>query len=145
MKKVFLLSTALAFTICAMAQPVIDKVIKFETEVHDFGKIKQSVPVTYDFSFKNISKGAVVIESATASCGCTTPVKPTEPIAAGTSNKITAGFNAGSPGPFTKTITIKVAGNDESKVITIKGEVLTAEAYEEYLKTKEGTPAPVKN
>jgi hypothetical protein len=142
MKKVLLLSTAFAFALCVKAQTKIDEVIKFETEVHDFGKIKQAVPVTYDFGFKNISKAAVVIESATATCGCTTPVKPTVPILPGKSDKITAGFNAGSAGAFTKPITIKVAGTDETKVITIKGEVLTAEAYEAYLKTI--PPAPVK-
>jgi len=47
------------------------------------GKIKQGVPVTYDFAFKNVSKQPVVIESATASCGCTTPVKPEKPFPAG--------------------------------------------------------------
>jgi hypothetical protein len=141
MKKVFLLATAFAFTFSAMAQTRIDDLIKFETEVHDFGKIKQAVPVTYDFMFKNISKAPVVIESATATCGCTTPVKPTEPILAGASNKITAGFNAGAPGTFTKPITIKVAGTDETKIITITGEVLSAEAYEAYLKT---IPPPAK-
>jgi len=145
MKKVFLLAFAFALTISAMAQTKIDEVIKFETEVHDFGKIKQAVPVTYDFAFKNISKAAVVIESATASCGCTTPVKPTEPVLPGKSNKITAGFNAGSAGPFTKPITIKVAGTDETKVITIKGEVLTADAYDAYIKAKAENPAPGKN
>ena len=145
MKKVLLFAFAFALTISAMAQTKIDEVIKFDTEVHDFGKIKQAVPVTYDFAFKNISKASVVIESATASCGCTTPVKPTEPILPGKSNKITAGFNAGAAGPFTKPITIKVAGTDETKVITIKGEVLTAEAYDAYIKAKAETPAPGKN
>ena len=54
----------------------------------------------------------------------------------GDANKITAGFNAGAPGPFTKTITVKLAGVDETKVITIKGEVLSAEEYDAYVKTK---------
>jgi hypothetical protein len=145
MKKVFLLATAIAFTFGAMAQTKIDSLIKFKTEVHDFGKIKQSVPVTYDFMFKNISNAPVVIESATATCGCTTPVKPTEPVLAGASNKITAGFNAGAPGPFTKPITVKVAGTDVTKVITITGEVLTPEAYDAYIKTKGDVPPPKKD
>jgi len=54
----------------------------------------------------------------------------------GDANKITAGFNAAAPGPFTKTITIKLAGIDETKLITIKGEVLSAEEYDAYVKTK---------
>ena len=145
MKKVLLFAFAFALTISAMAQTKVDSIIKFKNEVHDFGKIKQAVPVTYDFAFMNVSKAPVVIESATATCGCTTPVKPTEPILPGKSDKITAGFNAGAAGPFTKPITIKVAGTEETKIITIKGEVLTAEAYDEYIKTKGETPAPGKN
>ena len=146
MKKVLLLSTAFAVSFCVMAQTKVDEIIKFDTEIHDFGKIKQAVPVTYDFVFKNISNTPLVIESATATCGCTTPVKPEQPVMAGKSDKVTAGFNAGAAGPFTKPITIKVAGTDETKIITIKGEVLDPEAYETYLKTIRDAPKnPVKN
>jgi Protein of unknown function (DUF1573) len=116
------------------ATPVVkgEDLIKFEEVVHDFGKIKQGVPVTYDFVFKNISKQTVVIESATASCGCTTPVKPEQPIAKGKSDKIKAGFNAASPSPFDKTIYVKVSGATMPMEIKIKGEVLSADAYAAY-------------
>jgi hypothetical protein len=97
---------------------------------------KQGTPVTYDFILSNIGQSPVVFESATASCGCTTPVKPEKPVMPGSSDKLTAGFNAASAGPFTKPITIKIAGVDEVKTIVIKGEVLTTEAYEQYVKTK---------
>ena len=41
----------------ATAAPVVkaEELIKFKETIHDFGKIKQGVPVTYDFEFKNIS------------------------------------------------------------------------------------------
>jgi hypothetical protein len=84
-----------------------DNFIKFKELVHDFGKIKQNVPVTYNFAFTNISDKPVVIESATASCGCTTPVKPEAPVSKGKEDKITAGFNAAAAGPFNKIIYIK--------------------------------------
>lgn len=118
----------------APAVPVVkgEELIKFKETVHDFGKIKQGVPVTYDFVFTNISSKTVVIESATASCGCTTPVKPEQPIAKGKSDKIKAGFNAASPSPFDKTIYVKVAGANLPMEIKIKGEVLSAEAYAKY-------------
>jgi hypothetical protein len=118
----------------APAVPVVkgEDLIKFKETVHDFGKIKQGVPVTYDFVFTNISNKTVVIESATASCGCTTPVKPEQPIAKGKSDKIKAGFNAASPSPFDKTIYVKVAGANLPMEIKIKGEVLSAEAYAKY-------------
>lgn len=135
MKKLLIASVALIFSTALLAQDKVDNHIKFKYEEHDFGKIKQGVPVTFDFAFTNVGKTPVVVESATASCGCTTPIKPEQPVMAGTDNKITAGFNAAAVGPFTKPITIKIAGLDETKVITIKGEVLTAEAYDAYVKT----------
>ena len=123
-----------ATAVTAPATPVVkgEDLIKFKETVHDFGKIKQGVPVTYDFIFKNVSSKTVVIESATASCGCTTPVKPEQPIAKGKSDKIKAGFNAASPSPFDKTIYVKVAGAAQPMEIKIKGEVLTADAFAKY-------------
>jgi hypothetical protein len=139
MKKLLIASFALFFSAALMAQQKFDTHVKFKYEEHDFGKIKQGVPVTFDFAFTNVGTTPVVVESATATCGCTTPVRPEQPVMAGDANKITAGFNAGAIGPFTKPITIKLAGVDEVKVITIKGEVLEAAAYDEYVKTKEKT------
>jgi hypothetical protein len=124
MKKLLIAFVAFFISTALLAQDKFDSHIKFKTEEHNFGKIKQGVPVTHDFVITNVGKTPVVVESATASCGCTTPVKPEQPIMPGESNKITAGFNAASSGPFTKQITIKLAGVDEVKVIIIKGEVV---------------------
>ena len=113
-------------------QKAAGDVVKFKEMVYDFGKIKQSVPVNHDFIFTNISDGPIVIESAVASCGCTTPVKPEGAVPKGKDNKINAGFNAAAPGPFNKTITVKLAGIDLPLQIRITGEVLTADAYTKY-------------
>lgn len=117
---------------CFAQQKKAADVISFTEVKHDFGKIKQGVPVTYNFVFKNTSNQPVVIESANASCGCTTPVKPEAPIAKGKQDKITAGFNAQNLGPFNKTITVKVAGIDLPIELNITGEVLKAEDYAKY-------------
>jgi len=113
-----------------------DNFDKFKESVHDFGKIKQGVPVTFNFVFSNITDKPVVIESATASCGCTTPVKPEAPVAKGKDDKITAGFNAAAAGPFNKTIYVKVAGVDQPMELKITGEVLTADDYAKFEKEK---------
>lgn len=131
MKKVALSLVAFMFVAVAFAQKAED-IVKFKELKHDFGKIKQGVPVTYEFEFKNASAQPVVIESATASCGCTTPVKPEGAIAKGKTNKITAGFNAGNAGPFDKTIYVKVAGVAQPMELRIVGEVLDAQAYAKY-------------
>ena len=89
--------------------------------------------------FKDNSDKVVVIETAQASCGCTTPVWPQAPVAKGKSDKITAGFNAAAPGPFNKTISVKLAGVDGYLTLTITGEVLSADDYAKYEKTKAPT------
>jgi hypothetical protein len=113
-----------------------DSFVKFKEVTHDFGKIKQNSPVTYNFVFTNVTDKPVVIESATASCGCTTPVKPEAPVAKGKDDKITAGFNAAAAGPFNKTIYVKVAGVDQPMELKITGEVLNAEEYAKFEKEK---------
>lgn len=145
MKKVMLALTAILVSATIFAQNAVQKkaedVVKFKDLTYNFGKIKQSVPVTHDFVFANTSDKPVIIESATASCGCTTPVYPQTPIAAGKSDKITAGFNAAAAGPFNKTISVKVAGIDTPLEIRITGEVLTSEDYAKFEKEK-GSKTP---
>lgn len=114
-----------------------DEIIKFSVSKHNFGKIKQGTPVTYDFEFTNISGKPVVIESATASCGCTTPSWPQQPIATGKGNKIKAGFNAAAPGTFDKTVFVKVAGIDQPLELRIIGEVLSADEFAKYESSKD--------
>jgi hypothetical protein len=136
MKKAVLLLSAFIFSYSLFAQtgtapatPTAADAVKFTELTYDFGKIKQNVPVNHDFTFTNVSNGPIVIESAIASCGCTTPVKPEGAVPKGKESKINAGFNAANPGPFNKTITVKVAGIDAPVQLRITGDVLTAEAF----------------
>jgi len=144
MKSLVLAFAALILTAGVFAQTAApatvkkaDNYVKFKDVTHDFGKIKQGTPVTYAFAFSNITDKPVVIESATASCGCTTPTKPEAPVAKGKEDKITAGFNAAAAGPFNKTIYVKVAGVDQPLELKITGEVLKAEDFANYEKEKE--------
>ena len=128
MKKAVLFFSAFILSLSLFAQEkTVSDVIKFNETVYDFGKIKQGVPVYHDFMFTNISPNPIVIESAVPSCGCTTPVKPEGAVPKGKENKIIAGFNAASPGPFNKSITVKVAGIDVPVQLIIKGEVVVAD------------------
>ncbi|MFZ9263325.1 MAG: DUF1573 domain-containing protein [Chitinophagaceae bacterium] len=128
MKKILLSLLVISFVSFGYAQTA-EKVIKFAETKHNFGKIKQGVPVTYDFSFTNISSQPLVIENATASCGCTTPTWPQKPIMKSQSEKVKAGFNAAAPGPFEKTVFVKVKGVDAPVELKISGEVLSAEEF----------------
>lgn len=102
--------------------------LEFKEVKHSFGKIKQNIPATYVFSFKNTSSTPVVIESATAQCGCTTPDYPKGVIPKGATNTIKVTYNAASMGSFTKQVTVKVAKMSDPIVLTIDGEVVGAEA-----------------
>ena len=149
MKKAIVALSVLFLSVAVIAQNGTQAVqkkaedyIKFKEAKYNFGKIKQGTPVTHNFVFTNESEQAIVIETATPSCGCTTPVFPQAAIAKGKSDKVTAGFNAQAVGPFNKTITIKLAGIDMPTVLTITGEVLTPEEFAKYeaaKKTKDGS------
>jgi len=134
MKKIFLIATAFIVGFSASAQQKADDVIKVKSDKFDFGKIKQNAPVTTYFEVTNKSDKPVVIETATASCGCTTPEYAKEPIAPGATTKIKVGYNAAAIGTFNKDIFVKLAGVQDTKNLKITGEVLNQEAYDTYVK-----------
>lgn len=125
-KLVFLLTTAFIFSAVAIAQSKVDEVAKFNEEKHDFGKIKQNVPVTYYFEITNTSSKPLVIENASASCGCTVPEYPKEPISPGSTSKIKVQYNAAAMGHFEKDVYIRLAGIADQKTLKITGEVVAA-------------------
>jgi len=74
---------------------------------HDFGKVAEGTKVIFDYRFKNTGKKPLVVSSATASCGCTVPEKPEEPIKPGEIGILKVVFNtAERPGPAHKTINV---------------------------------------
>jgi len=147
MKSIFLSFAALMISVTMFAQTQAaaaagvtvkkaENYVKFKELTYNFGKIKKDVRVEHEFAFSNISEKPVVIESAFGSCGCTTPVWPQAPIAKGKTDKLVAGFTAPAVGPFTKTITVKLAGVESPMNLTITGEVLTPEEYAKFEKEK---------
>lgn len=136
--KILLLSfLMLTIGFSATSQNAVKKaedVIKFKEIRHNFGKIKQGVPVTHDFIFANIGNEPLVIETASASCGCTTPTWPQQPIMKTKEDKLKAGFNAAAAGPFEKTIFVKLKGVDAPYELKISGEVLAAADFDKIIK-----------
>lgn len=139
MKKiVFALAIALCASPAAFAQnaaPVqktVDKnAPKFEFikgEVHDFGNLSDTQNGEYTFKFKNVGKSPLIIQTASASCGCTVPEFPKEPILPGKTGEIKVTYHtAGKSGPFDKTVFIQSNApsnvNSERYEIHIKGSV----------------------
>ena len=134
MKKILLVASAFMFSLAVMAQPKADDVAKFNVEKHDFGKIKAGTPVTYAFEIKNISDKPLVVENSWASCGCTTPEKIVDPIMPGNTATLKVQYNAAAVSPFTKDVYVQFTGIAQPKTVQITGEVLSAEAYDLWVK-----------
>lgn len=98
--------------------------ISFEKEIHDFGKIKQGDKVKHTFHFTNTGNAPLVIDKATASCGCTVPEWPQDPVRPDEKGKIKVVFNSsGKKGLQKKTVSITANTKPEVSKITIKADV----------------------
>ncbi len=133
MKKLLFSITALTLSTVLFAQDAqkkkADEIAKFKTETIDLGKLQQGNPTTAVFSVANIGSDPLIIEQANPTCGCTISDYTKSPIANGKTGEIKATYNAANIGAFEKHLTVKFAGTDEVKSITIKGEVLSKEDY----------------
>lgn len=98
--------------------------ITWDKTRHNFGKVHYQQKVLYNFQFENTGDKDLVIVDARASCGCTTPEWPKEPIAPGERGTVIVGFKSTSTGPFNKQITVDANTQPKSSVLYISGEVL---------------------
>lgn len=102
--------------------------MNFESTTYDFGQIKQGDVVKYTFIFTNNSETPLQINSAQASCGCTVPDYPKEPVMPGKQGKIEVQFNsAGKLGTQNKTVQIVANTLPNTTTLVLKGEILPKE------------------
>lgn len=129
MKKIFLLTTVLLFSLQLMAQeqktqgePVDGPQITFATSSHDFGDIQQGDKVNYVFEFENTGTEPLILSNVLTTCGCTATSWPREPLAPGDAGEIAVSFNsAGKMGKQNKVVTIvsnAVNAQERVKIIT---------------------------
>jgi hypothetical protein len=97
--------------------------IEFDTEMHDFGRVKSGEILTYSFVFSNRGETGLTIGKAEADCGCIKATIPTEPVKPGEKGFIEVEFN--SSGMFGKQLkTIEIQSNSkEPKHLIIFAEV----------------------
>jgi ABC-type phosphate transport system substrate-binding protein len=101
--------------------------IVFTTDQHDFGTVPEGPQAKFDFEFSNQGKEPLLLTDVHASCGCTTPMWPKEPIMPGAKSKITVVYNTkGRAGNFAKSIVVKSNAKSGDKIISIKGFVEAA-------------------
>ena len=102
-----------------------DTEIDWETRSYDFGEAMEGDTVSYVFKFTNTGPVPLVFSNVKASCGCTVPEWPREPIAPGESSQISARFNtAGRTGTQRKEISIIANTDPALTVLELKGEVV---------------------
>lgn len=89
----------------------------------DYGKVEQGSDPYRVFKFTNTGKAPLVIENAKASCGCTVPNYPKEPIAPGESAEIKVRYDTNRIGKFTKTITLTTNEAVQTRTLRISGEI----------------------
>ena len=107
------------------SQPASDyAVASIDNLVHDFGKIKQGVPVNHEFTFVNKGQVPMIITNAQPSCGCTVPAWSKDPIPPGGSGYVKATFNAAAGGVFDKSITVMANVEGGVIMLRIRGEVV---------------------
>jgi len=107
--------------------------IKFETLIHDYGKILKDSDGKFKFIFTNTGKEPLILSQPRSSCGCTVPTWPKKPILPGKSDEIEVTYATNRVGPFDKTVTIMSNAKTPVVVLKIQGEVVE--------KLVDGTPA----
>ncbi len=109
----------------AKVAPADAPVIVFERDIYDFGKIEQGEKVQHDFKLKNTGKTPLIVTNATATCGCTVPQKPGQPILPGKEGIVSVVFNSeGKMGMQDKVVTITSNANPSVSTVHLVGEVL---------------------
>lgn len=96
--------------------------IKFNEMEFDFGTINEGDIVNHIFKFTNVGKAPLIIDKATASCGCTVPDWPKKPIGIGETGKISVRFDSkNKPNQQIKTVTISANTEPTLTRLRIKG------------------------
>jgi hypothetical protein len=100
----------------------------FEETEFDFGTITEGEQVSHTYMFTNTGEEPLILSNTKASCGCTVPKWPREPIAPGASSEIVVEFNSNNKrGKKNQKVTITANTNPPQTFIYLKGEVLPKE------------------
>src|SRR5690606_5707480 len=99
-------------------------IITISNDTFDFGVAKEGEKVSHEFEFTNDGNTPLIISSVNASCGCTTPNYPKQPIKPGERSKIEVVFDTkNQPGMQHKVITMFSNAHPSRTLFHLKGEV----------------------
>ena len=98
--------------------------IVFNKLIHDYGTIEKGSDGTCEFLFTNKGNAPLVINNVRASCGCTVPKWPREPIPPGEKGVITIRYNTNIRGSFNKSISVYSNAVNNTVRLMVKGKVM---------------------
>lgn len=128
MKKIFLALSILGFFALGLhaQENLVAKTdsIVFDKMVHDYGTIEQGGDGNCEFTFTNTGKEPLVLTAVRASCGCTVPEWPKEPIAPGKTGVIKIKYDTRRLGPINKSITVTSNAVNSMVALRITGSVV---------------------
>ncbi len=92
---------------------------------YNFGKVEEGGVVEYNYRFKNTGSKPLIVTNVSASCGCTIPVKPEQPIKPGETGFIKVKFNSEHRvGNAHKTVTVSSNAEPAFPELLLTGEVI---------------------
>lgn len=98
--------------------------IKLSAGSFDFGTVKEGTIVKTSVSVTNTGKEPLVITNCHASCGCTTPTCPHDPVAPGQTVEVPIKFDSkGKPGHQRKEVTITANTIPAQTKFVVEGQV----------------------
>ncbi|TDB65111.1 DUF1573 domain-containing protein [Arundinibacter roseus] len=98
-----------------------------DSATFQFGSVKEGDIVEHTFRFRNEGEFPLIINNVSASCGCTIPEWPRDPIAPEEESSILVRFNSkGKPGQQVKTITVYANTEPASSELRLQGIVQAA-------------------
>ncbi|MCL7986754.1 DUF1573 domain-containing protein [Sphingobacterium sp. lm-10] len=123
MKKISSVIVAFVVLVGLTSMSLVQGTFKFSTETHDFGKIPQNKPASFEFTFTNDGDSPIIISEVRPTCGCSVADFTKAPVKPGETGAINVTYDASVKGPFTKSFIVKSNTNTPVKNLTIKGNV----------------------
>ncbi|HNX43896.1 MAG TPA: DUF1573 domain-containing protein [Bacteroidales bacterium] len=122
-------------TISSASKPAANPnapVITFEKTTHDYGTVTKGGDGTCEFKFTNTGVEPLILSNCTASCGCTVPDWPREPILKGKSSVVKVKYDTNRIGGINKTINVVSNANNSPVQLRIIGNVVDKSAATAY-------------